>query len=294
MTEIENAERGYTITRVFDAPRELVWQCWTDPAHFAVWFGGHNGRMEDMVVEPRAGGRWSGTMVLPDGHTIPWIGEFLEVEEPSRLALAFSDQAILGTEYDTFTVTLTELAGKTELVLRQSGGHLTDEQYGEAEHGTGTFLDVLAEHLTTLVAEDLGEVTISRIYDAPREVVFAAFMDPAQLSQFWGPIGVHTPVEGIVIEPRAGGRFETTMVADDGSGEFIMKAVFTEVVPPERYGWTELDGTMTTTSTLHDLGDGRTEVVIHQTNVPAIYRTPEAQAGFKTSLDKFADYLSRR
>jgi uncharacterized protein YndB with AHSA1/START domain len=73
-----------------------------------------------------------------------------------------------------------------------------------------------------------------------------------------------------------------------------MKAVFTEVVPPERYGWTELNGTMTTTSTLTDPGDGRTEIVIHQTNVPAMYRSPEALAGFNTSLDKFAAWLTRR
>ena len=40
---------GYTITRVVDAPRELVWQCWTRPEHFAVWFGGHDGVMTDMT-----------------------------------------------------------------------------------------------------------------------------------------------------------------------------------------------------------------------------------------------------
>ncbi len=50
---------------------------------------------------------------------------------------------------------------------------------------------------------------------------------------------------------------------------------------------------MTTTSTFSDLGDARTEVQIRQANVPEAFRTPEAQAGFSTSLDRFAAYLQR-
>ena len=49
---------------------------------------------------------------------------------------------------------------------------------------------------------------------------------------------------------------------------------------------------MTNTSTFTDLGNGRTEVVIHQRNVPAMFRSPEAQAGFNASLDRFAAYLA--
>ena len=70
--------------------------------------------------------------------------------------------------------------------------------------------------------------------------------------------------------------------------------MFVEVVEPERIVWTEPDveGGMTNSSTFTDLGDGRTEVVIHQTNVPEEYRSAEAQAGMQTSLDKFAAYLA--
>ncbi len=49
---------------------------------------------------------------------------------------------------------------------------------------------------------------------------------------------------------------------------------------------------MTTSITFTDLGDGRTEVVTHQTNVPEMYRTPEAQAGMQSSFDRFAAYLA--
>ena len=142
----------------------------------------------------------------------------------------------------------------------------------------------------------LGELTITRVYKAPREMVFRAMLEPEHLTHFWGPTGVDTPLEHIVVDPWAGGRFETTMVPEGASVEdgFVMRAVFVEIVEPERIVFKEVldSGEMITTSTYTDLGDGRTEVVIHQTNVPAMYRSEEAQAGFKTSLDKFEAYLA--
>ena len=151
---LDDAARGYTITRTFDAPQDLVWQCLTTPEHFAVWFGGHDGQMKDMVVEPRVGGGWGGTMVLPNGHQMRWGGEFREVDPTRHLVLAFTvlDEFPEGVEpdYDLFHFDLVETGGSTELTLRQSGGHLTDEQYGQAREGTNSFLDVLEEHLTTI------------------------------------------------------------------------------------------------------------------------------------------------
>jgi uncharacterized protein YndB with AHSA1/START domain len=82
------------------------------------------------------------------------------------------------------------------------------------------------------------------------------------------------------------------MVADDGSGEWPTKAVFTEFVEPERFSFSEPDAAMVTTSTLTDLGNGRTHMVIHQRSVPEMYRTEEALAGFNTSLDRLEAYLN--
>lgn len=143
----DNAARGYTITRVFDAPRALVWKAFTEPDQFAQWFGGADSRLESVTMDVRPGGAWSATMVLADGNTIPWSGEYREVVEPERLVMAFTDQDILGPDYELFTVSLADLGDKTELVLRQSGGHLTDEQYGQAKEGTSSFLDRMAELL---------------------------------------------------------------------------------------------------------------------------------------------------
>ena len=138
---------------------------------------------------------------------------------------------------------------------------------------------------------DLGEVTIVRVFDAPRELVYACMTDPKHLTHFWGPTGVSTPIENITVDLRVGGVFETVMVNDATGDEYPTKGVFTEIDPPSVLAWGEPSG-MNNRSTFVDLGDGRTEVTIHQTNVPAMFRSAEAQAGFKTSLDKFAAYLA--
>ena len=139
----------------------------------------------------------------------------------------------------------------------------------------------------------MAELTFTRVFDAPRDLVFRCMLEPEHLTHFWGPAGTSTPLDGITVDPRPGGVFETIMVSDDG-GSYTMHAVYAEIVPPERIVWTEPGTGVTTTSTFTDLGGARTEVRIHQANVPDYARSPEAQVGFLTSLDRFAAYLKTR
>jgi uncharacterized protein YndB with AHSA1/START domain len=140
----------------------------------------------------------------------------------------------------------------------------------------------------------MAELTFTRVFDAPRELVFRCMLEPEHLTHFWGPAGTSTPLDGITVDPRPGGVFETVMVNDSDGGSYTLRAVYVEIVVPERIVWTEPDTGMTTTSTFADLDGTRTEVRIHQTNVPDYARTPEAQAGFLTALDRFAAYLKTR
>jgi uncharacterized protein YndB with AHSA1/START domain len=144
-----------------------------------------------------------------------------------------------------------------------------------------------------MTSPETGEFTVTRVYDAPRELVFHAFFDPEQLAQFWGPAGSHTPLESIVTEPRVGGRFVNTMVADDGSWESTMHATIVDFVEPERFTFRIDDGGIESRSTFTDLGDGRTEVTVHQVNVPLSFLTAQARSGFTSSLDRFARFLAR-
>jgi uncharacterized protein YndB with AHSA1/START domain len=140
-------------------------------------------------------------------------------------------------------------------------------------------------------AAAISELSFTRIFDAPRELVFRCMTEPEHLAQFWGPTGVSTPLEHITVDLRPGGAFETVMVNDGDGSRYPTRAVYTEIVPPERLAWTEPGSGMMVTTTFADAGGGRTEVRIHQTHVPGPYRSPEAQAGFATSLDRFAVYV---
>jgi uncharacterized protein YndB with AHSA1/START domain len=137
-----------------------------------------------------------------------------------------------------------------------------------------------------------GELTYTRVFEAPRELVFRCMIEPEHLTCFWGPAGVRTPLENITVDPRPGGAFETVMVSEADGSQYAMRAVYVEVAEPERLVWTEPGTGMTVTATFADLGQSRTEVRIRQVNVPPGFRSPEAQAGFATSLDRFSAYLT--
>jgi uncharacterized protein YndB with AHSA1/START domain len=143
-------------------------------------------------------------------------------------------------------------------------------------------------------ATNAGELIITRTYDAPRDLVFECMVSPQHLTHFWGPVGVTTPLEKIKVDLKPGGSFDTVMVNDADGSEYPSHGVYIEIDEPSKLVWSESDveGGMTTSVTFTDLGDGRTEVTIHQTNVPEMYRSPEAQEGFNSSLDRFAAYIA--
>jgi uncharacterized protein YndB with AHSA1/START domain len=142
--------------------------------------------------------------------------------------------------------------------------------------------------------QDLGEVTITRIYEAPRELVWECMTTPEHLTYFWGPPGISTPLGSIVMELHPGGRFETVMVNDANGERYPTTGIYVEIDPPSKLVWRETGNAegMITTSAFIDLGNGHTEVVVHQQNVPPMYRSPEALAGFNASLDRFVAYLA--
>jgi uncharacterized protein YndB with AHSA1/START domain len=141
--------RELTVTRILDAPRELVWKAWTDPAQFAYWFGGEaEVPVATVSLDVRPGGAWSAQMVGEDGTEIPFAGSYREVREPERLVLTFEDT---GRERDNdpqvVTVTFNDLGKKTELVIHHAGT-LEEADFEGLKDGYGSFLDKLAELLT--------------------------------------------------------------------------------------------------------------------------------------------------
>jgi uncharacterized protein YndB with AHSA1/START domain len=142
------AEPGLTMTRVFDAPRERVWREWTEPAHFADWFGGVEADVPLSTVSMDVRVSWRATMYFgPERHEIRWKGEYREVVEPERLVFTISDQP--GDAYELVIVVLTDLGdARTELQLEQLG-RMSAEEYERAGKGWSTFFDRIDERLAT-------------------------------------------------------------------------------------------------------------------------------------------------
>jgi len=135
------------------------------------------------------------------------------------------------------------------------------------------------------------ELVYTRTVSGLKPFVFACLTELRHLSAFWGPAGTTTPLDGIILEPRPGGRFETLIVNSADGSTHHMRAVFDEVDAPHTLSWTESDSGMSTTMTFTDAGADRTEIRIHHRRVPDAMREPEEQNGFQTSLDRFERYL---
>jgi uncharacterized protein YndB with AHSA1/START domain len=141
------------------------------------------------------------------------------------------------------------------------------------------------------------EITITRVFDAPRELVWKAWTEPDQLAQWWGPPGWTNRLETIAMDVRPGGAFRVTSVSDEDGTEMTTSGAYREVLEPERLvleepaedAWHE---NAVSVVTLTDLGDGRTEIVLHATIQTTEELRAHAEAGMVASLDRLAEHLA--
>jgi uncharacterized protein YndB with AHSA1/START domain len=151
-----NLSREVTLTRMFDAPRDLVFAAWTDPKHIAKWFGPHAFTIPECRVDLRVGGRWHLVMRANDevaammGRDHPCGGEYVEIVPPERLSFtnnALDDKGNVILEGFT-TVQFEDIGGKTKLTLTTrasgSGDHVSAMLAG-MEQGWSESLDKLAK-----------------------------------------------------------------------------------------------------------------------------------------------------
>ena len=224
-------ERELIITRIFDAPRELVFRAWTDPQHMARWWGPKHftSRVEKMDVKP--GGAWRIIMCAPDGAEHPAQGVYREILEPQRLVFTNDavdkDGNVIIAGFTT--VTFDDQNGKTKLTLETRGVAKVAyaAQYLQGmEMGWTQSLERLGESLEK--ASDR-EIVITRVFDAPRDLVFQVWTDPKHVGSWWGPNGFTTTTHEIDIRP--GGVWRFMMHGPDGV-DYPNKIVYLEIAKP--------------------------------------------------------------
>jgi uncharacterized protein YndB with AHSA1/START domain len=136
-------------------------------------------------------------------------------------------------------------------------------------------------------------IEITRIFDAPRELVYRAFTDPDQLAQWFGPVGCWVPRESVEVDARVGGHLRFVMTAPDGQSP--VDATFTEVVENELLAATmEASGIPGAAGPLrghlrlefHDEGAGKTRLELRQGPFPAGQLGPDTRSGWESSFTK--------
>jgi uncharacterized protein YndB with AHSA1/START domain len=292
------ADRELTFTRVFDAPPELVFEAWTNPRHLPHWYGprGFTTTIQEMNVRP--GGVWRLIMRGPDGRDYHNRIVFLDVVRPERLV--YKHEPREGDEQASHEVMVTFVreGGKTKVTMRmlfpsaEEREHIVTK-YKAVEGGNQT-LDRLAEHLPRMAAAGR-ELVIERYFDAPRELVFGAWTDPARLQQWWGPKHFTNPV--CEVDVRPGGAIRIHMRAPDGV-VYPMAGVFEEIAPPERLVFTSaaLDRNgnpmfeISNTVTFAEAGGG-TKLTLHAKVTMVTEQAPPHLAGMEQGWNLSLDRL---
>ena len=141
------------------------------------------------------------------------------------------------------------------------------------------------------------DIVITRVFDAPRELVWRAWTEPERLAAWWGKRGWSTPVDSVTMDVRPGGTFRLNSVNDETGAEMPMEAVYREVVPPERLAFEELTGGRDGAAgrvTFTDLGDGRTEMRFEATTFMSEQVRESARRGLQSAFDRLAEHLAQQ
>ena len=144
----QTAERELTITRVFDAPRELVWRAWTDREMAMQWAGPQGFTALDFKLDPRPGGEWLLKMHSAGSGELTNRGVVREAVEPERLAFTFAWDNEDGTPGHEMLITIdfADVGGKTEMTFRQGVFESVEDRDGHREGWSESF-DKLAGYL---------------------------------------------------------------------------------------------------------------------------------------------------
>jgi uncharacterized protein YndB with AHSA1/START domain len=302
------------ITREFRAPRELVFRAWTNPEMLAKWYAPNACELKIGHFDLRVGGTFHYRITHPF-HGACWVvATFKEITAPSRLVftLSLADEKgnpALGNEAHKagefppetlVTLAFTEKGGVTSMRLQQT----LDLELARNSGAYPSWLEMF-DRLEALQAKE-PTLEISREFDAPRDLVFRAWTDPALIQRWWGPAQFTSPAART--ELREGGRFHFCMRAPDGK-EYWNVGEYREVIAPARIvsvmwfsdpegnklppsihfgAGTDFPAEMHDVVSFTQLKNGRTRLTLRRGTPLSISKKYGETEGWGSSLDKFA------
>ena len=228
VTSQSSAGRELMVTCRLNAPRELVWEMWTNPEHIKHWWGptGYTNTIYKMDV--KEGGEWDFTMHGPDGTDYRNTHVFMKLVKNEKIVLQHATAPKFKME-----VWMTPQGDKTLLTIRSQFESVEQLkkviEVFKADVGLKQNVDKLEQYINKLPMEK--ELVIMRQFNAPRELVFKAWTEPERLAQWWGPKGGDIHVSKLELKP--GGTFLYTMKQPNGQ-DMWGKFVYREITPPEK------------------------------------------------------------
>jgi uncharacterized protein YndB with AHSA1/START domain len=283
------AQNEIVATRVFDAPRDLVWRMWTDPKHVVHWWGPNGFRNTIHEMDVRPGGVWRFIMHGPDGTDYQNKVVYNEVVKPSRLAY----RHVSGPVFDAF-VDFIDRGGKTEVSMRMVFESAALRDKVAEEFGAVEGLNQTLGRLDAMLGQSL---VMTRTFDAPRALVFKAWTDPSHVQQWWGPRGFTNP--RCDWDARPGGAIHVDMRGPDGT-VYPMPGTFHEVVAPERivFSSSAVDGALEVLTTVTFAEEGaRTkmtlEAIVVKVAEEAAFALAGMREGWTQTLDRLGDDLAQ-
>jgi len=270
-TAAEAGERELVITRIIDAPPEAVYRAWTDPRQLALWFPPEHFTAPVCQLDVRPGGSLRIDMKGDDdagdfaGAVFPAVGVYREVVPNERLAFTLKGLEEGPPPMVLTTVIFEDQGQRTKLTIHQTADTIADYEVLRkigATEGLRQSLDKLSALLDRKAPDTTVSVTgrslsLTRIFDAPRELVWKAYTDPAHIVKWSFAKDWESPFAETDL--REGGSFRIGMRPADHSEEgFVFAGTYREIVKPSRIVQVIGDGRVMTT-TFDDVG-GKTRL----------------------------------
>jgi uncharacterized protein YndB with AHSA1/START domain len=287
-------ERTLVATRLFDAPREVVYRAWTDPKQLAQWFPPKDFTAPRCEVDARPGGIFRVDMKGPDGAVFVGEGVFREVVPNERLVFTFAGEEAVPPPI-LVTVLFETQGEKTKLTMLQTAETVADYldllKLGATEGIDQSFEKLealLARTATSRTAASVAgrTLTLTRVFDAPRELVWTAYTDPKHIVKWMFANEWESPFADTDVRP--GGAFRIGMRPADHHAEgFTFSGTYREVVKPERIVQALGDGRVMTT-TFEDV-KGKTKLTL---SVEMAESDEAERTGWTQILENLASHVA--
>lgn len=230
--ESNTADRELFISRIIHAPRELVFKMWTDPEHMPKWWGPNGFTNTIHGMDVTTGGFCHYTMHGPDGTDYPNYMSYKEVVPGEKIEYMHGNNADDAKE-GFHVITLFEDEGDdTRITMRMTFASADEKkrlvEESGAEQGQAQHINRLQDYLAFYEAEST--FTISRVFDAPLQLLYDVHTQKEHILNYWGPKESETEI--IEFDFKTGGRLFYCMNMPQGKS--YGQQIYREIVPNKR------------------------------------------------------------